>query len=69
MAQHNIFYRIINNFAMTFLSVYIIPVDAHTNINTYEAANKADEITCHHSEPCAKPPANPTKECDAEYDS
>ena len=34
-----------------FLSGHIIPVDAHTNINTHKAANKADEIACHKAEP------------------
>jgi len=52
-----------------FLSGHIIPVDAHTDINTHEAANKTDEITCRQAEPCAKPPPKPTKKCNAEYDS
>jgi hypothetical protein len=34
-----------------FLSGHIIPVNAHTYINTHETANKADEITCHNAEP------------------
>ena len=50
------------------ISGHIIPVDAYTDIDTDEAADKADEIACHHAEPCPKPPSKPTKKCNAKYD-